>query len=64
MGSESPSTVSGLLATVVAVAIGTLVVYPLKDVAPAVSLGSARKTVGATRNETVTSAPTHAASAV
>jgi K+-sensing histidine kinase KdpD len=39
LGPETPSAASGLLATAVAVAVGTLVVYPLKDVAPAVSLG-------------------------
>jgi K+-sensing histidine kinase KdpD len=39
LGPEPPSAESGLLATAVAVAVGTLVVYPLKDVAPAVSLG-------------------------
>lgn len=39
LGPESPSAVSGLLATAAAVALGTLLVYPLKDVAPAVSLG-------------------------
>jgi two-component system sensor histidine kinase KdpD len=39
LGSESPSAASGLLTAAVAVTIGTLVVYPLKDVAPAVSLG-------------------------
>ncbi len=38
-GSEPPSAAWGLLATVAAVVVGTLVVYPLKDVAPAVSLG-------------------------
>lgn len=39
LGPEPPSTASGLLAAAVAVALGTLVVYPLKDVAPVVSLG-------------------------
>lgn len=39
LGPEPPSTASGLLASAAAVAVGTLVVYPLKDVAPAVSLG-------------------------
>lgn len=39
LGSEPPSAAWGLLATVAAVVVGTLVVYPLKDVAPAVSLG-------------------------
>jgi K+-sensing histidine kinase KdpD len=36
---EPPSTLLGLLASVAVVAIGTLIVYPLKEVAPAVSLG-------------------------
>ncbi|HEY6145781.1 MAG TPA: ATP-binding protein [Solirubrobacterales bacterium] len=39
LGPESPSAALGLLAAAAAVAVGTLVVYPLKDVAPAVSLG-------------------------
>jgi K+-sensing histidine kinase KdpD len=39
LGSETPSAASGLLATAAAVAVGTLLVYPLKDVAPAASLG-------------------------
>lgn len=39
LGPEPPSAAMGLLATATAVAVGTLVVYPLKDVAPAVSLG-------------------------
>lgn len=38
LGSEAPSWL-GLLAAVVAVAAGTLLAYPLKSVAPAVSLG-------------------------
>jgi K+-sensing histidine kinase KdpD len=36
---EQPSAAWGVLAGVVAVAVATLVIYPLKDVAPAVSLG-------------------------
>lgn len=39
LGPEPPSAASGLLATAAAVAVGTLLVYPLKDVAPVVSLG-------------------------
>lgn len=39
LGAESPSWGWGLLATVVVVAGATLLVYPLKSVAPAVSLG-------------------------
>jgi K+-sensing histidine kinase KdpD len=39
LSGEPPSAWLGLLATLAAVAVGTLVVYPLKDVAPAVSLG-------------------------
>jgi len=39
LGPEPPSAAAGLLATAAAVAVGTLLVYPLKDVAPAVSLG-------------------------
>ena len=39
LGPEPPSAVAGLAATATVVAVGTLVVYPLKDVAPAVSLG-------------------------
>jgi K+-sensing histidine kinase KdpD len=39
LGSEAPSAWLGVLATVVAVALGTLLVYPLKSVAPVVSLG-------------------------
>jgi two-component system sensor histidine kinase KdpD len=39
LGPETPSAAWGLLATAAAVAVGTLVVYPLKDAAPAVSLG-------------------------
>lgn len=39
LGTESPPTWVGLLATLVAVALGTLLVYPLKSVAPVVSLG-------------------------
>jgi len=39
LGSEPPSIWLGLLATLAAVAIGTLLVYPLKSVAPVVSLG-------------------------
>lgn len=38
-GSSSPSAASGALATVAVVAAATLLIYPLKDVAPAVSLG-------------------------
>lgn len=36
---EPPSTALGLAATIATVALGTLVVWPLKSVAPAVSLG-------------------------
>jgi K+-sensing histidine kinase KdpD len=39
LGSEAPSAWLGVLATLVAVALGTLLVYPLKSVAPVVSLG-------------------------
>ena len=39
LGGETPSAWLGVLATLAAVAAGTLVVYPLKDVAPVVSLG-------------------------
>jgi K+-sensing histidine kinase KdpD len=39
LASDPPSLGWGLMATAVAVAVATLVVYPLKDVAPAVSLG-------------------------
>lgn len=39
IGTEPPAAWLGLLATVVAVAVGTLLVYPLKQVAPVVSLG-------------------------
>ena len=39
LGAESPPTWLGIAATVGAVAIGTLLVYPLKSVAPVVSLG-------------------------
>jgi K+-sensing histidine kinase KdpD len=39
LGSSAPSVTSGLAATLGAVAAGTLLVYPLKDIAPAVSLG-------------------------
>lgn len=39
LGGEAPSAWLGVLATVVAVALGTLLVYPLKSVAPVVSLG-------------------------
>ena len=39
LGSEPPAAWLGLVATLVAVAIGTLLVYPLKSVAPVVSLG-------------------------
>ena len=39
LGPEQPSAASGLLASAAAVAVGTLLVYPLKDAAPAVSLG-------------------------
>ncbi|MGN6253467.1 MAG: sensor histidine kinase [Solirubrobacterales bacterium] len=36
---ESPSTALGLVATLATVAVGTLVVWPLKSIAPPVSLG-------------------------
>ena len=39
LGDEPPSVGWGLLAAAAAVAAGTLLVYPLKDVAPVVSLG-------------------------
>jgi K+-sensing histidine kinase KdpD len=39
LGSEPPPTWLGALATLAAVALGTLLVYPLKSVAPVVSLG-------------------------
>ena len=39
LASDPPSLRWGLMATAVAIAAATLVVYPLKDVAPAVSLG-------------------------
>jgi K+-sensing histidine kinase KdpD len=39
LSSEAPSAWLGMLATVVAVTLGTLLVYPLKSVAPVVSLG-------------------------
>jgi hypothetical protein len=39
LGSETPPGWLGVLATVVAVVLATLLVYPLKSVAPAVSLG-------------------------
>ncbi|HET8565770.1 MAG TPA: ATP-binding protein [Solirubrobacterales bacterium] len=39
LGSETPSWWSGVLPTVGAVALATLIVYPIKSVAPAVSLG-------------------------
>jgi two-component system sensor histidine kinase KdpD len=39
LGAEPPSAWLGLLATAAAVVAGTLVVYPLKSVAPVVSLG-------------------------
>lgn len=39
MTSEPPPTWLGFVATLVAVALGTLLVYPLKSVAPVVSLG-------------------------
>ncbi len=39
LSGEPPATWHGLLATVAAVALGTLLVYPLKSVAPVVSLG-------------------------
>ena len=39
LGGEPPSTLLGVLATLAAVAVGTLLVYPLKSVAPVVSLG-------------------------
>jgi K+-sensing histidine kinase KdpD len=38
-GSQAPATWLGLVATLAAVALGTLLVYPLKSVAPVVSLG-------------------------
>ena len=39
LGSEAPATWLGFVATLAAVAAGTLLVYPLKSVAPVVSLG-------------------------
>ena len=39
LGIEPPPAWLGLVATLAAVAVGTLLVYPLKDVAPVVSLG-------------------------
>lgn len=39
MGNEPPAAWLGILATLAAVAIGTLLIYPLKSVAPVVSLG-------------------------
>jgi two-component system sensor histidine kinase KdpD len=39
LSGEPPATWLGLLATIAAVAVGTLIVYPLKSVAPVVSLG-------------------------
>jgi two-component system sensor histidine kinase KdpD len=39
LGAEAPSPWWGVLATVAAVAAATLLVYPLKSIAPAVSLG-------------------------
>lgn len=39
LGSEPPAAWLGTVATIAAVAIGTLLVYPLKSVAPVVSLG-------------------------
>jgi K+-sensing histidine kinase KdpD len=39
LGTEPPPTWLGLVATLAAVAVGTLLVYPLKSVAPVVSLG-------------------------
>jgi K+-sensing histidine kinase KdpD len=39
LGGESPPTWLGLATTIAAVAAGTLIVYPLKSVAPVVSLG-------------------------
>lgn len=39
LGNEPPATWLGTVATIAAVAIGTLLVYPLKSVAPVVSLG-------------------------
>ncbi|MET0306522.1 MAG: ATP-binding protein [Solirubrobacterales bacterium] len=39
LGAEPPPTWLGIVATLAAVAVGTLVVYPLKSVAPVVSLG-------------------------
>jgi two-component system sensor histidine kinase KdpD len=39
LGSEPPATWLGILATLCTVAAGTLLVYPLKSVAPVVSLG-------------------------
>ena len=39
LGNEPPPTWLGIVATLVAVALGTLLVYPLKSVAPVVSLG-------------------------
>lgn len=39
LGNEPPAAWLGILATLAAVAVGTLLIYPLKSVAPVVSLG-------------------------
>jgi two-component system sensor histidine kinase KdpD len=39
LGIEPPATWLGIVATIAAVGVGTLIVYPLKSVAPVVSLG-------------------------
>lgn len=39
LGIEPPAIWLGIVATIAAVAVGTLIVYPLKSVAPVVSLG-------------------------
>lgn len=39
LGAQTPSVWLGIAASIAVVAIGTLIVYPLKEVAPAVSLG-------------------------
>jgi K+-sensing histidine kinase KdpD len=39
LGAEPPAAWLGIVATLAAVAIGTLLVYPLKEIAPVVSLG-------------------------
>ena len=39
LGIEPPPAWLGLVATLAAVAVGTLLVYPLKELAPVVSLG-------------------------